>query len=93
LLDAVVPGSYLAIAHATAEVHGEAMRESMRQFMERGGTPIVARSRQELERFFDGLELLEPGVVSCSRWRPEALPFGLPDEVSQSCCHPSSTGS
>jgi hypothetical protein len=28
-------------------------------------------SRQELARFFDRLELLEPGVVSCSRWRPD----------------------
>ena len=39
-----------------------------------------------LERaFFDGLELLEPGVVSCSRWRPETTGGGLPDEVAQFC--------
>ena len=31
--------------------------------------PITARSRAEFAAFFDGLDLLEPGVVSCSRWR------------------------
>ncbi|MBG0821718.1 SAM-dependent methyltransferase [Planomonospora sp. ID91781] len=85
LVDALPSGSYLAIAHATAEVHGDAMHEAMRRFMERGGTPIVARDRRHLATFFDGLELLEPGVVSCSRWRAEAEPWGEPEEVSQFC--------
>lgn len=85
LLDALPSGSHLAIGHPTAEVHGEAMHESMRRFMRRGGTPITARSRGQLERFFDGLELLEPGVVSCSRWRHESAPFGIPPEVSEFC--------
>ena len=85
LIDAIPSGSYLAIAHATAEVHGDAMHEAMRRFMERGGTPIVARDRAQLAGFFDGLELLEPGVVSCSRWRHEPTPWGEPNEVSQFC--------
>ncbi|MER6831002.1 SAM-dependent methyltransferase [Streptosporangium sp. NPDC000563] len=85
LVDAVPSGSHLVIAHATAEVHGEAMHEAMRQFMERGGTPIVARDRHHVASFFDGLELLEPGVVSCSRWRSERTPWGDSPEVSQFC--------
>ncbi len=85
LVDAVPSGSYLVVAHATAEVHGDAMHEAMRRFMERGGTPIVARGREHMARFFDGLELLEPGVVSCSRWRPEHGPWKEPAEVSQFC--------
>ena len=83
LLDAVPSGSYLVIGHPTAEVHGEAMEESMRLWNERGGTPIKSRNRQELARFFDRLELLEPGVVSCSRWRPEG--DAEPAEVSEFC--------
>jgi O-methyltransferase involved in polyketide biosynthesis len=71
LLDAVPSGSYLAVVHPTQEVHGEAMAETLRHWNERGGTPIVDRSRQQLARFFDRLELLEPGVVSCSQWRPD----------------------
>ena len=71
LLDAVPSGSYLAVVHPTQEIHGEAMAETKRLWIQRGGAPLVDRSRQELARFFDRLELLEPGVVSCSQWRPD----------------------
>ncbi|WP_223885720.1 SAM-dependent methyltransferase [Nocardia colli] len=70
LLDAVVPGSYLALTHSTAEIHGEPMLEVMRELNKRGGTPIRSRTRQEIVDLFRGTELLDPGVVSCSRWRP-----------------------
>jgi hypothetical protein len=36
-----------------------------------GCTPICARTPEAIGRFFSGLELLEPGVVSCSQWRPD----------------------
>ncbi len=78
LLDALPSGSYLVISHPTAEIDGEAMEEAMLLWNESGAAPIVSRSRQQLIRFFDGLELLEPGVVSCSRWRPN---LGTPREV------------
>ena len=81
LLDALPSGSYLVISHPTAEVDGEAMRESMRLWNRQGGTPIVARSRQQITRFFDGQELLAPGVVSCSLWRPDCTQLGVPMEV------------
>jgi len=71
LVRAMPAGSYLVLTHSTAEVHGEPMLRVMRETTERGGTPIRARTKVELERFFDGLDLLEPGVVSCSRWRPD----------------------
>ena len=81
LLSALPSGSYLVISHPTAEVDGEAMRESMRLWNQQGGAPIVARSRHEIKRFFDGLELVEPGVVSCSLWRPDCTGLGVPVEV------------
>ena len=71
LLRALPAGSYLVLSHPTAEVDGEAMAEAMRLWNDSGAAPIVSRSREQLIRFFDDLELLEPGVVSCSRWRPE----------------------
>ncbi|MDQ2879904.1 MAG: SAM-dependent methyltransferase [Actinomycetota bacterium] len=76
LVTSLPSGSYLALTHSTAEVHGEPMLEVMRQVTERGGTPIRARTRHELVRFFDGTELLDPGVVSCSRWRPDPIQVG-----------------
>ncbi|MEW2358738.1 SAM-dependent methyltransferase [Spirillospora sp. NPDC029432] len=85
LLDAVPPGSHLAISHTTDEIDGAAMHESTRAVNESGGTPIVARSARQVAGFFDRVELLEPGVVSCSRWRPEPAEIGTPPEVYHFC--------
>jgi O-methyltransferase involved in polyketide biosynthesis len=85
LLDAVSSGSYLAVVHPTQEVHGEAMAETLRLWNQRGGAPIVDRSRQELAGFFDRLELLEPGVVSCSQWRPDPDDPSSQVEVAHFC--------
>ncbi|WP_433465050.1 SAM-dependent methyltransferase [Spirillospora sp. CA-128828] len=83
LLSALAPGSHLVISHTcdatTEELDGEAMRRAVREVMERGGTPIRARSPEEIEALFAGTRLLEPGVVSCSRWRPEPSPWREPE--------------
>jgi hypothetical protein len=84
LLDALSPGSHLVLEDGTNVVLHEAANEAERVRAE-GGDPYRLRSPEQLTRFFDGLELLEPGVVSVSRWRPEAIPFGLPDEVDAFC--------
>ena len=81
LLAALCPGSYLVISHPTEEIDGLAMRAAMRLWNDSGAAPIVARSRRQLIRFFDGLELLPPGLVSCSRWRPDPSDIGVPAEV------------
>jgi S-adenosyl methyltransferase len=81
LLAALPSGSYLVISHPTPETDGAAMKEAMRLWNESGAAPIVSRSRQELICFFDGLELLEPGVVSCSLWRPDPSEIGVPGPV------------
>ncbi|MEB3366152.1 SAM-dependent methyltransferase [Saccharopolyspora mangrovi] len=71
LVDAMPPGSFLVLTHSTAEVHGEPMLRAMRETTERGGTPIRARTAAEIEGLFAGATLLEPGVVTCSQWRPD----------------------
>ena len=40
------------------------------------------RTREELVRFFDGMELAEPGVVTCSRWRPDVMEIGEDADVT-----------
>jgi len=77
LLDALPSGSYLVLSHPTTEVDRAAALEVMRLWNESATPPIKFRSRQELIRLFDRLELLEPGVVSCCRWRPDPSRFGL----------------
>jgi hypothetical protein len=83
LVDAVPAGSYLAITHPTLELGGEANARAMAFWNENAKPPITARTRAEFTRFFDGLELLEPGVVPCSRWRPEGSEFGADKDVPQ----------
>ncbi len=71
LLDAVPSGSFLVVSHPTTEVDGEAMTQAVEYWNGQGSAPMTLRSRTDLARFFDRVELLEPGLVSCSRWRPE----------------------
>ncbi|WP_433191142.1 SAM-dependent methyltransferase [Actinoallomurus sp. CA-150999] len=47
-----------------------------------GAVPYTPRGMEQITGFFDGLELLEPGVVSVPRWRPEPNPWGEPPEVA-----------
>jgi hypothetical protein len=71
LLAAVPPGSYLAVTHSTSEVTGERVIEAVRQWNQVAPTPYCLRSPAQIAAFFDGFELIEPGVVSCPRWRPD----------------------
>jgi O-methyltransferase involved in polyketide biosynthesis len=71
-LTAAVPrGSYLVISHCAAEIDPAEMAELIRRLNEHLGEAIhVGRTREVVTRFFDGLELLEPGVVKVTEWRP-----------------------
>jgi hypothetical protein len=71
LMDAVPSGSHLGIACPSDEVNPGPIRQVIQSWNESGATPAVLRSAKELTRFFDGLELLEPGLVSCPQWRPD----------------------
>jgi hypothetical protein len=77
----VLSGSYFAIAQPTIEITGERMAEAIRHWNEFGTPPGIHRTPQQIAALFDGLELVEPGVVSCTRWRPETTPNGVPDEM------------
>ncbi|WBB58017.1 SAM-dependent methyltransferase [Streptomyces sp. WMMC500] len=83
LMEATPPGSYLVLTHPTVELGGEGNVAAMKFWNENATPPITARSLDQVTRFFDGLELLDPGIVSCSRWRPEPNAFGAPAVVPQ----------
>ncbi len=86
LMAAVPPGSYLVVNHSTSAVHGEAMEEAVRHWNKVGTPSMTLRTPEQIARFFDGLELLEPGVLSCSRWRPELTSSsGQPAEEDEFC--------
>jgi hypothetical protein len=71
LMDAVPPGSYLAVSHPAADVYAQA-RAGAALLNEGLSSPIIFRTRAAVARFFDGLELVEPGLVSISQWRSGA---------------------
>jgi len=79
LMDALPSGSYLSLNDGTSVVAGEAFEGAQEDYNESGALPYVLRTPEEIASFFDGLELVEPGVVSCPRWRPEATPSGPSD--------------
>ncbi|MDT0445149.1 SAM-dependent methyltransferase [Streptomyces johnsoniae] len=81
LLEVLPPGSYLVQYDSTDT--SERYVAAIRSYNEAAAVPYILRSPAQIREFFDGLDLLEPGVVSCSRWRPDALAFGLPEEVHQ----------
>jgi S-adenosyl methyltransferase len=85
LLAALPAGSYLLLSHLSDDVHREAMLDSTRWWNEHVILPITTRSPQHLTRFFDPLALLEPGVVSCSLWRPDHYQIGIPVAVDVFC--------
>ncbi|MHB9857947.1 SAM-dependent methyltransferase [Streptomyces sp. YIM S03343] len=66
----LVPGSCLILSQTTADLSPEAMEAAATAFR-RSGTPFHPRTLAEFSRFFDGLELLGPGVIPVCGWRPE----------------------
>ena len=86
LLAAVPSGSYVAMANTTTAINGDTTAEAVRVWNIDAQPKLKLRSPERIAEFFDGLELIEPGWVSCSRWRPVPLPDGsLPTEVDQWC--------
>ncbi len=66
----VPSGSFLALTHPTfdPEVGGELQVPAMEFWNANATPPITARSAADITAFFDGLELVEPGLVSCAQW-------------------------
>jgi hypothetical protein len=74
--DNLAPGSYLALSHGSQEGMRREVAEVGREQFTRTSTPFVDRDRAEVTSFFDGFDLVDPGIVWSVEWRPEH-----PDEV------------
>jgi SAM-dependent methyltransferase len=75
LRDALAPGSVLVVTHATPKA-GSLSDDQRRvqDVYQRTSTPLIMRTAAEVERFFTGFELLDPGVVPLTHWRPDTPP-------------------
>jgi len=85
LMQALPAGSYLVLTHPAVDIQAAKMAEMTRRVNERmRGAQATMRDRATITRFFDGLDLLEPGVVQPQQWRPE--PGALsPPQVTAWC--------
>lgn len=79
--DAMPAGSYLILSHVTHDARPEESERIKSLYRDRGASSnLITRSRADIAALFGGLELVEPGLVTTSQWRPQEPP-GDPEPV------------
>jgi hypothetical protein len=71
LLSTLPSGSALVLSHGTGDLAPEAARKG-EEIYRKGGVELQMRSKEEVEQFFTGLDLVEPGIQLAHRWRPDS---------------------
>jgi len=80
-LKAALPaGGYLVLRDATDTV--EALVRALRTYEETGAVPYRLRTPEQIARFFDGLDAVEPGIVPVQQWRPDQQSARLPENIN-----------
>ncbi|MGW7361231.1 SAM-dependent methyltransferase [Streptomyces sp. NPDC054802] len=82
LMDALPSGSHLALSHTITSPSMPDVDAAVAFWNEHGTPRLTQRTPEQVRRYFDGLELLAPGVVSCNRWRPDEETRSAPVEVA-----------
>ncbi len=70
LIGAVPPGSYLAMSHIASDIEPEALGKAKERVSRLALVEQTYRTHAEVMQFFDGLEMVEPGLVRVQEWRP-----------------------
>jgi len=79
LAGALPPGSYLTLSDGAST--SRARERAHQRYAQTGAVPYRLRSPEQIASFFDGMDLVDPGVVPVSRWRPDPSPSGPPRHV------------
>jgi hypothetical protein len=74
LRDALPGGSYLALSHGTLDFHTSDSADLAAAGYRNATAPLVLRTREQVSAFFDGFDVLEPGLVQAPLWRPDGRP-------------------
>ncbi|WP_149262586.1 SAM-dependent methyltransferase [Actinomadura sp. K4S16] len=72
LMAAVPPGSHLVVSHTAKDIFPEEMAAFARAMNKDSAEKVTLRDREQVSGFFNGLDLIEPGVVQVPRWRPRS---------------------
>jgi hypothetical protein len=67
---AIAPGSYLAVMHPASDMDAT-LKGAAQRWNQVADTPVTLRTRAEVSGWAEGLDLVEPGVVPVTSWRPE----------------------
>ena len=79
LMNAVPSGSYLTISDTTTDIDTERVTDGTARLNARlGPAQSTLRTREQIARYFDGLELVEPGIVPMPQWRTLPNPLVIP---------------
>ena len=71
MMEAVCPGSYLVVVHPASDLD-QSLVEAARRWNKVSTTQVVLRSKAEVTAWFGGLEVVDPGVVTVTEWRPDS---------------------
>ena len=72
LVAACPPGSFLVISHPASDIEAERHSDMVQRMNESMAQKVTLRDRAAMARLFAGLDLVEPGIVKASQWRPES---------------------
>jgi hypothetical protein len=82
-LTAAVPsGSWLAVYHPASDIDQDRVAEAVRRVNARSAGTTTLRNHAEISGFFDGLQLVEPGLVQVHRWQPGSAAPGKSDQIA-----------
>ncbi|HZP54825.1 SAM-dependent methyltransferase [Actinocrinis sp.] len=70
-LAALAPGSFLMISHGSVDDFDDTETDGIYKLYRASTSPITSRTRERIASWFDGLELVEPGVVVVTHWHPD----------------------
>jgi hypothetical protein len=79
VLELLPPGSYLTVSDTVRDIDTGRVTEGTARLNQRmGPTQLTLRTRPDFERFFDGLEMVEPGVVPLPEWHGPGSEYPIP---------------
>jgi hypothetical protein len=77
--EASAPGSYLVLSHGTEDYRPQEAHTAAEVYRDRASQRVTLRSKSRVAKFLEGYDLLEPGLVDLTSWRPERLE--IPDPL------------
>jgi hypothetical protein len=70
LMDAVPSGSYLTISHGASDIQTDSVAKASGRYNQHSAVAMRLRTQSEVARFFDGLDIVDPGIVPLNHWNP-----------------------